>query len=227
MRPLFLMTVILMIMTTGCASPTYRQVFKEKPAGNFREFSTSSDLLFAAAAKVQCERNFIIEKEDRDKGFILGKRSFQRGRKTIILLMQSQIVSDAPDRSTLYVNALETTETYYIADHTRFFLFLVPLPGGGGKDVSTVKEAEKTITDKRFYKDFFEEIDKKVKDEQGHLARADQDAAIKAAVPQAEKNPSQPQTEKTPPQPQSETEPSAPQIGTPAVDSVVTNAAGS
>jgi hypothetical protein len=156
------------ILLSGCATPTYRQVFTEKPAGNFREFCVSKDILYASVSKVLCEKNFLIENEDKDKGFILGKRSFQQGRKTLVLLIQGKIVEDIPGRSTLYVNAIETTETYYVSDHTRFFMFIIPLPGGGGKNVSTVKQAEKTIQDKRFYQDFFAEIDSKVKDMQAY-----------------------------------------------------------
>jgi hypothetical protein len=182
MKKTILTILICVLMAAGCASPSYRQVFKEKPSANSRVFNVSRDLLYAAAAKVLCERNFIIENEDKDKGFMLGKRSFQRGRKTFVLLMQGKIVSDGPDRSTMYVNAIETTETYYVADHTRFFLFLIPLPGGGGKDVSTVKEAEKTVQDKRFYKDFFAEVDKKIKDEQAYLAVCAREAAAKEAA---------------------------------------------
>jgi hypothetical protein len=182
MKKFILAAAISVLITAGCASPSYRQVFKEKPAGNFMVFGVSNDMLYAAAAKVLCERNFIIENEDKDKGFILGKRSFQRGRKTLVLLMQGKIVSDGPGRSSLYVNAIETTETYYVADHTRFFLFLIPLPGGGGKDVSTVKEAEKSIQDKRFYDDFFKEVDKKVKEEQAYQAVCVKETAAKEAA---------------------------------------------
>jgi len=32
------------------------------------------------------------------------------------------------------------------------------LPGGGGKDASQIKEGEKVIDDKKFYQDFFNEI---------------------------------------------------------------------
>ena len=182
MKKFILAAAISVLITAGCASPSYKQVFKEKPAGNFRVFGVSNDILYAAAAKVLCERNFIIENEDKDKGFLLGKRSFQRGRKTLVLLMQDKIVADGPNRSSLYVNAIETTETYYVADHTRFFLFLIPLPGGGGKDVSTVKEAEKSIQDKHFYEDFFAEIDKKIKEDQAYQATCVKEDAAREAV---------------------------------------------
>jgi hypothetical protein len=137
-------------------------VFIEKPAGNFKEFTVSRDLLYASVTRVLCSRNFLIENEDKEKGFLLGKRSFQRGHKTIVLLVQAKLVADSPDRSSIFVNALETTESYYVSDRTRFFLFLVPLPGGGGKQASSVKEAEKSVQDPRFYKDFFGEVEKEL-----------------------------------------------------------------
>lgn len=59
-----------------------------------------------------------------------------------------------------------TTERSYVADRTRFFLFIVPLPGGGGNEASTVKEGEKVINDKNFCKKFFDEIEKTIKKSQ-------------------------------------------------------------
>ena len=50
-----------------------------------------------------------------------------------------------------------------MADRTRFFLWLIPLPGGGGKEASKIKEEEKTIEDKEFYQRFFEEIEEGIK----------------------------------------------------------------
>jgi hypothetical protein len=36
------------------------------------------------------------------------------------------------------------------------------LPGGGGKSASQIKEGEKIIEDKKFYQDFFKEIEREV-----------------------------------------------------------------
>ena len=148
---------------SGCAAPAYRQVFKDKESSNSKVFSVPKENLYQATIKTLCVNNFIIENEDLEKGFILGKRSFQRGRKTIVILVQSKIVAEAVNESTVYLNAMETTEVSYVADRTRFFLFIIPLPGGGGKEASSIKQGEKTIRDKEFYNNFFKEIDTEIR----------------------------------------------------------------
>jgi hypothetical protein len=149
----------LMVLFLGaCATPAYKDVFKDKPAYNSRSFSANQDILYQATLRAICGRNFIIEEEDQGKGVILAKRSFQRGKRTIVLVLQANASLDAAGKTTLFLNALETTERHYVADRTRFFLWLVPLPGGGGKQGESVKEGERIIEDKTFYQNFFVEI---------------------------------------------------------------------
>ena len=150
------------IVLSGCATPVYREVFQEKASYNSREFNVPANILNQAITRAICSKNFIIEKEDSEKGSILAKRSFQRGKRSIVLVLQAKIDSSINDKTMLYLTALQTTEINYVSDHTRFFLFLVPLPGGGGKSASQIKEGEKVIEDKKFYQDFFNEIQKEV-----------------------------------------------------------------
>jgi hypothetical protein len=151
------------LIVCGCATPAYKDVFKDEPDSNSKSFAVNRDILYQATLRAICARNFIIEKEDQEKGFILAKRSFQRGRKTIILVLQANASSDEAQKTTLFLNAMETTERYYVADRTRFFLWLVPLPGGGGKEGTSIKEGERIIEDKTFYQNFFVEIEEVAK----------------------------------------------------------------
>ena len=64
---------------------------------------------------------------------------------------------------TFYLNAIQTTEKIYIKSHTRFFLGLIPLLGGGGEEAERLKEGIRTIEDKKFYQGFFEEIEGEIK----------------------------------------------------------------
>jgi hypothetical protein len=153
--------IIALSVLSGCA-PSYRQVLKECPSYNSHDFTAAKGTLYNAAISALCKRNFMIESEDLEKGFILAKRSFQSGRTTTALLVQGKIVSVNESKSTLYLNALETKEVSYVADRTRFFMFLIPLPGGGGKEASTVKEGEKSIQDKVFYQGMFKAIEKEI-----------------------------------------------------------------
>lgn len=113
--PLFIFT----FFVTGCATPVYKRVFNEESIGNSKEFFVSQSKLYQATIKVLCAKNFIIENEDKEKGFILGKRSFQQGKKITALLVQAKIIPSNENKSTLYLNALETTEVTYVADRTR------------------------------------------------------------------------------------------------------------
>ena len=161
--------MIYLCVISGCASaPAYKEVFEEKPAYNSREFSVGADALHQATVRALCSRNFIIEKEDADNGFILARRSFQKGKRTFILALQAKINSQGEDNSSsvLYLNALQTTERLYVADRTRFFLFIVPLPGGGGKEATKIKEEEKTIEDREFYQKFFSAVEVEIAGEQ-------------------------------------------------------------
>lgn len=153
---------ILTLLISSCATPSYRQVFKEKPIYNSKVYSFPKNILYETAIKVMCSRRFIIEEESLDNGFILAKRSFQKGKRTTILALQVKITSFHNNESTLYLNAVETTERLYVADRTRFFMFIIPLPGGGGKEAASVKEGEEIIEDAKFYQNFFSEIDKEL-----------------------------------------------------------------
>jgi len=182
--------VLSVVLVCGCATAAYKDVFKEKPAYNSQSFAVSRDILYQATLRSICGRNFIIEKEDPEKGFMLTKRSFQRGRRTIILVLQASINFDEAEKATLFLNALETTERHYVADHTRFFLWLIPLPGGGGKEGASVKEGERIIEDKTFYQNFFVEIEEEAKRLSQIAASHKQDKEISVAVqaPKAEQS---------------------------------------
>lgn len=152
------------ITLVGCAGPSvHKEIFRETPSYNSKEFPISKDILYEAAIRAICAKNFIIEKENKENGFVLAKRSFQKGKRTIVLVIQAKIISKEENKALLYLNALQTTERFFVADRTRFFLFLIPLPGGGGKEASTIKEGEKIIEDREFYQNFFSAIEKEIK----------------------------------------------------------------
>jgi hypothetical protein len=152
------------LVCSGCAStPVYKDVFNEKPAFNQKAFPVAQEKLYQAALRTICSKNFLIEKESEQKDFFVGRRAFQKGKRTTVLILQAKIMPDSESSSTIYLNALETTERSYVADRTRFFLFIIPLPGGGGKEATEVKEGEKVIEDKEFYGNFFAEIEKSLK----------------------------------------------------------------
>ncbi len=159
-------SIIAVIFTflSGCATPVYRQVVDEKASFNQKVFAVSGDILYQGVVRAMLARSFIIENEQPAKGFILGKRTFQQGRKTTALLLQAKLLADAPNKTRLYLSAVETSERLYVVDRTRFFLFIIPLPGHGGQTATQVKEGEKVIQDKVFYRKFFDFICEQVEE---------------------------------------------------------------
>lgn len=155
--------ILASLILVSCATAVHKEIFKKHTVYNVKEFYVPRNVLYNAVLKVVCAQNFIIEKDEEDQGFILAKRSFQKGRKTIMLLLQAKMTSEEQDKSNLYINLLQTTERYYVADHTRFFLWIVPFPGGGGKEARSIKEEEKIIEDKGFYRDFFSAVEEQIK----------------------------------------------------------------
>lgn len=163
MRKTSIISLIISFLICGCATPVYKEALKQPPTLNKKDFSVSGDILFKAAVRVICSRGFMLEKENKDEGFILGKKYFKRGNKNIILALQAKIISDQKDKSALYLSAVETTENLYVADRTRYLLFIIPLPGGGGREATVIKEGEKMVEDRQFYKSLFSLIEKEIK----------------------------------------------------------------
>jgi hypothetical protein len=156
----YILIMFACVLVCGCASPSvYKEVMAEKTTYNQKEYAVSQDALYCATLKAICGKNFIIDKEGEHRDFILARRMFQKGRKTIALIVQGKIISTNDSLCTLYLSALESAEREYVADRTRFFLFLIPLPGGGGKEASKIKVGEKIIQDKEFYDSLFKDID--------------------------------------------------------------------
>ena len=156
----YLLAVIAALVLGGCSQAYYKQVLNEEPVGNARRFPVTTDALYDAVSQSMLERNFILENENKANGFLLGKRTFQDGRRTATVLLQAKIMPcGGGQASTLYLNGVQTTEVSYVSDRTRFFLFLIPLPGGGGKQATSIKEGEISIRDAKFYGMFFKTIE--------------------------------------------------------------------
>ena len=159
----YLLVLSLLAIVSGCSSPAaYKEVFNGAPTYNQKDFTVSKDALYPAVTKAVCSQNFTIESEDETKGSLAAKRLFQKGQKNITIALQIKITSNGNKGSTLFLNATQTTERVYIADRTRFFLWIIPLPGGGGKEATRTKEEEKVIDDKEFYNNFFAAVEKSI-----------------------------------------------------------------
>ena len=146
----------------GCASTkyTYKQIENDNDPFTSHTFQCSLPVLHKAVAQVLLMKKFAIDHEDAANGTLTGSRYFTHGYQTIVVVVQSKILSKADNIQQLFLSGIQTTERNYVADRTRFLLFIIPLPGGGGKEVTQSKESEFVITDKKFYGDLFNEIQK-------------------------------------------------------------------
>lgn len=160
---IYLLTIVVLI--SGCGTPSvYREVFREGPTRyNSRTFPYSQEVVYTAILKTLYSRKFIVENENKETGDLLAKRSFQKGKRTIALILQAKFLAGSEDETTLFLTAMEISERLYVADRTRFLLFIIPLPGGGGKEATKIKEQEKLIEDKKFYQQFFEAIEEEIR----------------------------------------------------------------
>ncbi|MBF0531688.1 MAG: hypothetical protein HQL23_01160 [Candidatus Omnitrophica bacterium] len=158
----YVFRILICLGIFGCSSTKfmYQEIAKDKDTYNMRVFPVALPQLQEAVEKVMLAKKMSIESEDKTSGTISAYRKFSRGYKTIVVVLQSKIVSNSAAEQELFLNGIQTTERNYVEDKTRFFLWLVPLPGGGGKHVTTAKEADVFIDDKAWYGELFDAIQK-------------------------------------------------------------------
>ena len=168
-RLFFTGLVSFVFLCFGCASSqpsVYREVMKDDAQYHMRQFDAAQEPVYNAVVQAALAKKFTLDKEDKSEGMIVGSRTFTRGKRTIVLALQIKLMPQGDDQTKVFLTAVETTEKNYVTDKTRFFLLIVPLPGGGGKVGSSVKESEMVVRDRAFYNDFFKEINKAL-EEQG------------------------------------------------------------
>ncbi len=156
------LTIFILLFLCSCSSTkhTYKQIADDRDTYTTRSYHCSLSDLHKAVTQVLLTKKFIIENEDVTIGTLNASRFFSKGYQTIAVVVQSKILSKNDKEQHLFLNAIQTTERNYVADRTRFLLFLIPLPGGGGKEVTKSKESEFVINDKSFYDDLFTNIEK-------------------------------------------------------------------
>lgn len=159
--------IIFLLCVAGCASTVHKEIFSKDVSYKQKTFSTVKGTVYTAVINSILELSFVIDKENEPDAFVLAKRYFHRGKKNIVIALQAKIVSLPDNKCIVYLNAFETTEKVFIADRTRFFMFIIPLPGGGGKEASQVKIGEQCIDTKDFYDRVFSTIET-------HLSRLEQ-----------------------------------------------------
>jgi hypothetical protein len=160
LRTLMLITLSLALAACSPTRNIYKEITRDKDPYSTRIFQCTSAELQEAVEKVVLTKKLSIESEDKAAGTLTAFRKFSQGYQTVVVVLQAKIISNGEAGQQLFLNGIQTTERNYVSDKTRFFLWLVPLPGGGGKQVTTSKEADIFIEDKAWYKDLFDEVQK-------------------------------------------------------------------
>lgn len=166
-KKLFILSLGILFLS-GCAtfSPS-EEVFKEKTNINSRTYDASVNACFDTLKQVILKKNFSLASEDKEAKRLQATRYFQKGRRSIVIVLNANLQSLGENKTTVYLNAVQTTEKLYAQSHTRFFLGIIPLPGGGGETAQRLKEGEITIEDQKFYEGFFEEIGEDIRKSKG------------------------------------------------------------
>ena len=122
---------------------------------------------WAAVNRAALALNFSVDRQEKERGYLEGSRYFKNGKRTTGIVLKVSLQPDGDERTLAYVNAVQATEKVFSRSHTRFFLWLIPLPGGGGAEASRIKEGEWTVQDKRFYDSFFDAVEQELEVMQG------------------------------------------------------------
>ena len=156
--------ILLVVLVTGCSSvPVYREIEKDNFKANVRIFKATTEQIHKAITDMLSTKQFVITQENKLQNSLVATRYFSKSRDNTSVMLQANIFPLRDSQVQLYLNGIQTTQRNYVLDKTRFFLWIIPLPGGGGKQVSETKESQLTITDKSFYDNIFEEIQKNLK----------------------------------------------------------------
>ena len=161
-RTLAIASVLLCV--AGCAGPSaYERVFKDREHFNANTYPVDLETCWAAANRVVLALNFGIDHQEKEHGAVQASRSFKEGQRTTSILLKVNLQPDGERRTRVYVHAVQATERVFTRSHTRFFLWIIPLPGGGGIEANRVKEGEWTVEDKQFYDGFFKALDQELR----------------------------------------------------------------
>jgi hypothetical protein len=153
---IFLMFIAVMV-SAGCATNAYKDVFNDETGPNIKTFSAMPDDCYLAAKRAVLSQNFRIEKEDLQAKSFTATRYFDSGKDSIVLTINANVISAGKDKATIYASAVQHVEKVRVkTDRTLFGLLPV------GSEATKVKQEEKTVEDEEFYNKLFAAVDKEL-----------------------------------------------------------------
>ena len=160
--------VVSALTLPGCSTPTgYEKAFSTTTAlsGNSRSFAAPTDDVFRAVKVTLLQRGFTIEQADLQSGVVRAVRSLEdpKDPKLAYLVTATVDISGSPGGDATMVTASANEQTVLHKDSNKYYhlLGLVPIPTG--KDYQTVVRKEGTIGNPQLYKDFFDAVEKNLK----------------------------------------------------------------
>ena len=163
MKPARLVIVVWLLAAAGCGGPSaYQQVFKNgtRPE-NSRAYPVDREKCWAGVHRAVLALNFGIDRQDKEQGFLEASQHFKRYRGTATVVLKVTLEPEG-EKIRAYVSAIQTAEKVFVRSHTRFFLWIIPLRGGGGAEAERVKTDEWTVQDPKFYDGFFRRLDQEL-----------------------------------------------------------------
>ncbi len=152
------------VFAWGCGGPSaHRRVFQGgADVRNSRVYATGTETCWTALMRAALSLNFGVDQQDPERRSLQASRYFKEGGRTTRITLKASLQPVGEGRTTLYVTAVQATERLYARSHRRFFLWVIPLPGGGGTEASRVREGEWTVDDRQFYDAFFQTVQREL-----------------------------------------------------------------
>lgn len=151
-------------LLAGCGGPSaHERVFARAPQRmNGRSYMADMASCWRAVNRAVLGLNFGIDEQDQTTHALQASRHFTKGWRTTTVKLRISLEPAEGEQTLVYASAVERTERLFTRSHHRFFLWIVPLPGGGGVEANRVLEREATIEDSRFYDGLFRAVEEQL-----------------------------------------------------------------
>lgn len=158
------LTALVAGLLAGCGGPsTYERVFAHAPQRmNGRSYAADTESCWRAVNRAVLGLNFGIDEQDQTMHALRASRHFTKGRRTTTVQLRVNLEQGESGQTLIYANAVERSERLFTRSHRRFFLWVLPLPGGGGIEANRVLEREATVEDGHFYDGFFGAVEEQL-----------------------------------------------------------------
>lgn len=151
-----LLILFLTIFLVSCATNPYKTALNSS-IDNSKTFDVSPSKIYLASKAVLLKRGFIIEKEEPNAFNFVASRYFPSGKDSTVVIVNINVLQNEPNKSTVFISAMQYENVIRTTTQTTLF-GLVPI----GSTATTSKQNEKSITDKKFFETFFNELSKEL-----------------------------------------------------------------